>query len=116
MRIAMPLENDQIAHHLGHCPQYLIAEIRDNTISTVVEVANPRHGPGGPPPMFLAQLGVTHVIGWGAPAHFLGILSKLNIKYTLGAKGPARQVLEDFLAGTLVLVHEGLEVQCGHDH
>ncbi len=116
MRIAIPLESDQVAQHMGHCPGYLIAEIKDNTVANTAEVANPRHGPGGPPPVFLARLGVTHIVGWGAPEHFLGFLSQLNIQYTLGARGDARQVLNDFLAGTLVLSQEGTKVDCGHDH
>lgn len=114
MRIAIPLEQDQVAQHMGHCPAYLIAEIQDNAVVSTTAVPNPRHGPGGPPPVFLKNLGVSHVVGWGAPPHFLGFLSQLNIQYTLGATGEARKVLDDFLAGTLKLTQEGTEVDCGH--
>lgn len=116
MRIAIPLENGQVAHHMGHCPAYLIAEIENNSVVKTVEMTNPRHGPGGPPPVFLANLGVSHVVGWGAPEHFLGFLTRVGVDYTLGARGEALQVLNAYLAGTLELSTEGLQVSCGHDH
>lgn len=116
MRIAIPLENGQVAQHMGHCPSYLIADIDGTTVTKTVEMTNPRHGPGGPPPVFLANLGVEHVVGWGAPEHFLVFLGRVGVKYTLGARGEAMQVLKDYLAGTLLLTTEGLQVSCGHDH
>lgn len=117
MRIAIPLEGTQVAQHMGHCPAYLIAEVNeDKSVASTSEHTNPRHGPGGPPPVFLKNLGVAHVVGWGAPPHFLNFISQLGISYTLGARGEAQQVLRDFLAGTLQLTQEGLEVSCGHDH
>lgn len=116
MRIAVPLENGQVADHMGHCPAYLIAEIQDGKVVGTVEMTNPRHGPGGPPPVFLANQGVSHVVGWGAPEHFQGFMSRMNITITLGARGEALQVLNDYLAGTLKTTTEGIEVHCNHDH
>jgi len=114
MRVAIPLEEHQVAQHMGHCPAYLVADVKENRVAATAEVPNPRHGPGGPPPIFLAHLGVTHVVGWGAPEHLLRILSQLNIQYTLGARGEAHQVLQDFLSGTLELSQEGTAVDCDH--
>lgn len=114
MRIAVPLEGNEVAHHMGHCPGYLIAEVQENVVVSTTAVPNPRHGPGGPPPIFLANQGVKHIVGWGAPEHFLRILNQLNIDFTLGARGEARKVVDDFLAGTLQLTDEGTDVDCGH--
>lgn len=121
MRVAIPLEQGQVAHHLGHCPTYLIADLNNGAVTAATEVRNPRHGPGGPPPVFLARLGVNQVVGWGAPPHVLDILARLNVKVTLGARGEARQVLEHFAAGTLHVTDDGISLECGgcgddHDH
>lgn len=123
MRIAIPVTQGQVANHLGHCQKFLIADVEDGQVTQTTEVKNPGHGPGGPPPLFVAQQGVNQVVAWGMPDHAVGIFANLGVKVQLGATGEPRQVLADFLAGTLKLTHEGLDAggSCefddhGHDH
>lgn len=116
MRIAIPVTNGQVAPHLGMCETFLIADVADGKVTSQTEVANPGHGPGGPPPAFVAKQGVTQVVAWGMPHHAQGMFAQMGIKLVLGATGDPQKVLNDFLAGTLELTAEGLDAgnTCGH--
>jgi len=119
MRIAIPLAQGQVAPHVGHCKSYMIANVEDGKVVKKEEVANPGHGPGGPPPVFIANLGVKLVLAWGIPEHAREMFKRGGVDYIVGCNGDADQVLADFLAGTLKLTDEGLEgdgSSCGHDH
>ncbi|MBP2018619.1 putative Fe-Mo cluster-binding NifX family protein [Symbiobacterium terraclitae] len=109
MRIAIPLAGDQVAPHVGHCRTYLIADVEDKQVVRSVEVANPGHGPGGPPPFFLADQGVDLVLAWGIPPHARELFRSRGVDYILGCNGKAADVLQDYLNGTLKLTDEGLE-------
>ncbi|MGE5675719.1 MAG: NifB/NifX family molybdenum-iron cluster-binding protein [Mycobacterium leprae] len=117
MRIAIPVTSGQVANHLGACQKFLIADVEEQKVVTEAELPNPGHGPGGPPPVFLARLGVNQVVAWGMPAHAQGMFAQMGIKVQLGATGEPRQVLQDFLNGTLKLTTEGLDGggSCAHD-
>ncbi|MEW8977034.1 MAG: NifB/NifX family molybdenum-iron cluster-binding protein [Symbiobacterium sp.] len=108
MRIAIPLAGDQVAPHVGHCPRYLIADVEDGKVARTEEVTNPGHGPGGPPPVFLADQGVDLVLAWGIPEHAREMFRRRGVEFIVGCNGSARQVLQDYLAGTLKLTDEGL--------
>lgn len=118
MRIGIPVSDGQVASHLGHCQRFLIADVEDGKVIREEEVPNPGHGPGGPPPVFLANQGVTQVVAWGMPPHAQGMFANMGVKVVLGATGDPHQVLSDFLNGTLKLTTEGLDAGgcCGHDH
>jgi predicted Fe-Mo cluster-binding NifX family protein len=118
MRIAIPVTDGQIPNHLGHCKSFLFAEVENGVVSKEVELPNPGHGPGGPPPAFVASQGVHQVLAWGMPPHAQGMFAQAGIKVQLGATGEARQALRDFLAGTLKLTTEALDAggRCGHHH
>lgn len=118
MKIAIPVEGGQVANHLGHCETFLIADVENGTVTAQAEHKNPGHGAGGPPPVFLAKQGVTHVVAWGMPPHAQGIFTHFGIQVTLGATGRPGEVLEGYLAGSLTYTTEGLDGggACRHDH
>lgn len=109
MRIAIPVAQGKIAPHLGHCETFLIADVDQGKVVKEVEVPNPGHGPGGPPPLFVLQQGVNQVVAWGMPEHAQGMFAQFGVKVQLGATGDPRAALRDFLAGTLKLTTEGLD-------
>ncbi len=118
-RIAIPVTDGKVANHLGACRTFLITDVDDNgEIKEQMEVPNPGHGPGGPPPVFLANLGVKQVVAWGMPEHARGMFAQLGVKVQLGATGEPQKVLRDFLNGTLELTTEGLDGggKCAHAH
>jgi predicted Fe-Mo cluster-binding NifX family protein len=116
MRIAVPVTDGRIPNHLGHCQTFLLADVEGGKVVSEREVPNPGHGPGGPPPVFIARNGVEQVIAWGAPPHARSVLAEAGIRVVLGATGDPRQAVRDFLAGTLRLSSEGLDAGggCGH--
>lgn len=109
MRIAIPVLDGQIAPHIGHSKTFLIAEVADGKVVSTTELPNPGHGPGGPPPIFIANQEVDQVLAWGAPEHVREILGRKGVAITLGCKGEPLQVLEAYLNGTLELTDEGLD-------
>lgn len=117
MRIAIPVTEGQVANHLGACKEFLIADVENGKVVGTSEHRNPGHGPDGPPPLFLAGLGVRQVVAWGMPMHAQNIFNHLEVKVLLGATGAPRAVLDDFLAGTLKLTDQGLDGggSCSHD-
>ena len=119
MRIAVPVTRGEIAQHPGHCEVFLVAEVKDGAIIEERELANPGHGPLGPPPLFLANEGVTRLLAWGLPEHAREKFAMLGIQVQLGATGEPHQTLRAHLAGTLQYVKDGLdggEACEGHEH
>jgi predicted Fe-Mo cluster-binding NifX family protein len=119
MRIAVPVTAGQIPNHFGHCESFLVAEVAAGTITSQRLLPNPRHGPGGPPPAFVASQGVTQVLAWGIPPHAAEALRGRGIAVQLGVTGAPDAALAAFLAGTLSLTTEGLDAGggCGgHGH
>ncbi|MFZ5817960.1 MAG: NifB/NifX family molybdenum-iron cluster-binding protein [Bacillota bacterium] len=116
-RIAIPVLNGQVSPHIGRSETFFIADVADGKVVNQAELPNPGHGPGGPPPLFLAKLGVKRVLAWGIPVHARDMLTHLGVEITLGARGEVRQVLEAYLNGTLELTDEDLEGgACGCNH
>lgn len=109
MRIAIPVSNGLIAEHMGHCREFLIADIEDGALKQKATLPNPGHGPGGPPPTFLAKLGVKQVLAWGMPAHAGGIFNSLGVQVQLGVTGDPDAAIADYLVGSLKLTTEGLD-------
>jgi predicted Fe-Mo cluster-binding NifX family protein len=116
MRIAVPVTAGRIPNHLGHCETFLIADVDNGRITREIELPNPGHGPGGPPPVFVAEQGVTHVLAWGMPPHAQGLFAQAGIEIQLGATGPARAALRAYLDATIQLTTEALDAggSCGH--
>lgn len=112
-RIAIPVLDGQVSPHIGRSQTFLIADVTDGQVVNTAELPNPGHGPGGPPPLFLAKLGVKRVVAWGIPEHARDMLTHLGVEVTLGARGEAKQVLEAYLNGTLELTTEDLEGGAG---
>lgn len=118
MRIAVPVTEGRIPNHFGHCDAYLLVDVEGGAIRAETEVANPGHGPGGPPPRFVASQGVEFVLAWGMPPHARGMFADAGIRVQLGATGDARAAVRAYLAGTLALSTEALDAGggCGHSH
>lgn len=113
MRIAIPVTKESIPNHLGHCEAFLIADVEGGAIIEETLVPNPGHGPGGPPPIFLARQGVEQVLAWGMPGRAREMFAGLGLHVQLGATGDARQALREYLAGTIRYSSEGLDAGGG---
>lgn len=116
MRIAVPVTDGRIAQHPGHCERFLVADVEKGAVVAEQELSNPGHGPGGPPPLFLATRGVSQLLAWGLPEPAREKFQSFGIAVRLGATGDPREALQAHLAGTLSCVTEGLDGggECGH--
>lgn len=113
MRVAIPVTAGQIPNHLGHCESFLFADVQDGKVVREELLPNPGHGPGGPPPAFLARRGVNQILAWGCPPPAREMFDVVGIKMVLGAKGEAKSVLQDWIGGQLKTVAEGLDAGGG---
>ncbi|KAF0246741.1 MAG: hypothetical protein FD180_412 [Planctomycetota bacterium] len=113
MRVAIPVTTGNIPNHLGHCASFLFADVENGRILREELFPNPGHGPGGPPPAYLARRGVTHLLAWGCPPPAREMFDVVGIKVALGATGDAKAALRAWLDGTLKPVTEGLDAGGG---
>jgi predicted Fe-Mo cluster-binding NifX family protein len=121
MRIAVPVTDNKIPNHLGHCDTFLFVDVEAGAVTGEFELPNPGHGPGGPPPVFVAGQGVQQVLAWGMPPHAQGLFADAGIAVQLGVTGEPRSAVHAFLARRLELTDESLDAGggCGgspHDH
>ncbi len=109
MKVAVAVEEGQVAPHFGRCQSYLVAEVKDGQIGMRQQVESPGHEPGVLPAM-LHDLGVTCVIAGGMGPRAQGMFEEYGISTIVGVAGPAQDALTQFANGTL----KGGESLCCH--
>jgi predicted Fe-Mo cluster-binding NifX family protein len=99
--IAVPVENGILCSHFGHCQQFAIIEIHDNTITSETMITPPPHEPGILPG-WLAEKGVTDIIAGGIGQRAIGLFNERKINVFVGApiKNPA-ELASDLINNTL---------------
>ena len=99
---AIPLENGQLCSHFGHCQQFALVDVENNTIVGEKLITPPPHEPGLLP-KWLADRGVTDVIAGGMGQRALDLFAAQNIKVNVGAqpKSPT-ELVSDWLKSALV--------------
>ena len=104
MRIAIPMEGEQLAQHFGHCGSFALVDVDPvaRLISASTEIAAPEHQPGLLPP-WLKERGVTHVIAGGMGSRARSLFQEVSIEVVTGAPSErAAALVEQYLAGRLV--------------
>jgi predicted Fe-Mo cluster-binding NifX family protein len=110
-RIAIPMENGVLCGHFGHCETFAIVNVEENKITEIKEVIPPEHVPGLYP-KWVAEFGVSDVIAGGMGQKAIMLFNDQNINAFVGAPAkPARELVEDFIAGKLNLSAN----YCNHD-
>jgi predicted Fe-Mo cluster-binding NifX family protein len=101
--IAIPLENGVLCAHFGHCEQFAIVEVENNTIKNIKILDPPEHVPGLYP-RWVAQFGVTDVIAGGLGQKAIELFHQQKINVFAGApiKNPT-ELVNDFVANRLDL-------------
>lgn len=101
MKIAMPIENGMICGHFGHAAQFAIIDIEDGNIAKTQLLVPPPHEPGSLP-LWLQELGTTHLICGGIGGRAVELIAAAGIQVIAGmtSMDPAR-LMEDFLANRL---------------
>lgn len=100
MKIATASIGDMVTEHFGHCENFNIFEVKDNTITGIESVPNPGHRPGFLP-NFLADMGVNVIISGGMGGGAIDIFNERGIEVITGAKGKAITVVESYIKGEL---------------
>lgn len=100
-KVAIPLEGGRLCSHFGHCEQFSIIEVADNTIAGETLVTPPPHEPGLFP-KWLAEQGVTNVIAGGMGQRALDLFAAQNIEVKVGVqpKNP-KDLVTEWIKGSL---------------
>ena len=117
MKIAVASEHDMVTGHFGHCINFNIYEAEGQKIIKSESIPNPGHRPGFLP-NYLHDLGVQVIISGGMGGGAVDIFNEKGIEVILGAQGPAREAVQQYLLGRLASTgsichdhqhHEGCE-------
>jgi len=103
MRVAIPLDNDCVSQHFGHCPAFALYDVDDSarTLRSRTTLPSPPHEPGLLP-KWLYQHGTDVVIAGGMGRRAVDLFEQQGIRVVLGAPAqPADAVLAAYLAGNL---------------
>ena len=107
MRIAIPLSNDNLSQHFGHCEQFAIIDVDDNkNISETELVTPPAHEPGVLP-KWLTGMHVNLIIAGGMGRRARQLFAQNNINVIIGA--PANEPQQ------LVRQYLNDQLQCGQN-
>ncbi|HBM91430.1 MAG TPA: ATPase [Rhodospirillaceae bacterium] len=86
MKIAIPITDNLLCHHFGHCAQFALVDIDETTkkITSRKDIPAPSHEPGALP-VWLAEQGVNLVIAGGIGARAVELLKQNKIESVIGA-------------------------------
>lgn len=105
MLIAIPVFNNKLDAHFGHCKEFALvkADPKNKKILSRENIEAPPHQPGLLPP-WLAKLGVNVVIAGGMGHRAKELFSENKIKVLVGAPADSPENLVDhYLNGVLEL-------------
>ena len=103
MRIAIPLLEDKLSPHFGHCDQFTIIEVDDSSkrITNRQDLTPPAHEPGVLP-KWLHGIGVNVIIAGGMGQRAQQLFVQNQIEVVVGAPAEAPEDLVSArLNGTL---------------
>ena len=103
MRYAVPVSNNRLAAHFGHCEHFALFDVDEATKSIVGSelIAAPPHQPGLLPG-WLAEAGVATVIAGGMGSRAQALFQENRILVVTGApEGDPEQIVQDYIQGTL---------------
>ncbi|MGI6479255.1 MAG: NifB/NifX family molybdenum-iron cluster-binding protein [Salinivirgaceae bacterium] len=115
-KIALPMENGLLCAHFGHCQQFAIVEVNNGKITNTQMLTPPEHVPGLYP-KWVAQHGVTDVIGGGMGQKAIDLFHQQNINVFIGAPlKPAEELVNDFINNRLQLTANYCDHKRGGSH
>ncbi len=102
MRIAIPLAAGKLCMHFGHCEQFALVEVEENTVKKTELLTPPAHAPGVLP-QWLAERKVDTVIAGGMGSRAQGLFAEHGIAVVVGAPADEpTELVRQHLAGRLV--------------
>ncbi len=103
MKIAIPVANDKLCLHFGHCDQFCIIDVDDDkNITNQDMVTPPPHEPGVLPKWLSEEMAVNVIIAGGMGQRAQQLFTQNNIEVVTGAETAAPEELaKAFLNGNL---------------
>jgi len=104
MRIAIPLAHGKLAAHFGHCEQFALVDVDEESRSIVQqETQNPPDHEPGVLPQWLSGLGADVIIAGGMGRRAQDLFARQGISVLVGAPSEAPEALvESYLSESLV--------------
>ena len=103
MRFAVPVTDDKVSPHFGHCSHFALFDVDEPTGAIVKRevIPSPGHQPGFLP-AWLAEEGISVVIASGMGSRAQAIFNENRIEVVIGVLGddPEKAVL-DYMKGKL---------------
>jgi len=100
LKIAISTDSGKVAEHFGRCPQFTIAEIKNEKVVKKEVIDNPGHSTGFLP-KFFQEKGIELLIAGGAGFKAQQLCQQYEIKLILGVSGSVEKALETFVQGNL---------------
>ena len=103
MKIAIPVANEQLCMHFGHCETFAVLTVdeKTKTITGHETLVPPPHEPGVLP-RWLGEQKVNVIIAGGMGQRAQQLFTAQNIAVVVGAPAAApEKLVTDYLAGTL---------------
>jgi predicted Fe-Mo cluster-binding NifX family protein len=103
MKIAIPVANEKLALHFGHCQQFAIINVDQNNAENMKTefLTPPPHEPGVLP-KWLGKLEVDTVIAGGMGMRAQNLFAEQNITVVVGAQSSSPEdIVKEFLNGKL---------------
>lgn len=103
MKIAIPLVENELSMHFGHCEKFALVEVDEEKKTIIGEelLDSPPHQPGLLP-KWLGEAGANVIIAGGMGSRAQGLFAGQNIDVLVGVTGgTSREIVEAYLNGTL---------------
>lgn len=100
MKVCIPSTERKVARNFGKAAEFLVMEVKDGRVTSAEVVPNPGREKVKVP-LFVAGLGVTHVIAGGIGNPAIGALKGEGIEVISGAEGQVETVLGRYFNGML---------------
>ncbi|MBN1497940.1 MAG: NifB/NifX family molybdenum-iron cluster-binding protein [Spirochaetes bacterium] len=103
MKIAIPVADNKLCLHFGHCDQFAVFDVDDQSKKITARVAldAPPHQPGLLP-RWLAEKGVKCVIAGGMGSRAVAIFKENGVNVVTGAQpGDPEAIVNDYINGRL---------------
>jgi predicted Fe-Mo cluster-binding NifX family protein len=111
MRIAIPLANDRLTMHFGHCERFALVDVdtAQKKILKREDIDAPPHQPGLLPP-WLEERGAKMIIAGGMGQRAQELFAQRGIQVVVGAPAKTPEdLIGNYLAGTLQLGENGCD-------
>ena len=101
IRFAVPTNDRKLCAHFGHCAEFAIIDVENNSIISESYITPPPHEPGLLPG-WLSGKGVNQIIAGGMGQKAQQLFAENKVEIITGAMGEyPREVVENYLQGSL---------------